>query len=76
MSLTFLPPQEESLTRIDLGLLLWEENTSSGTSLQVWWRYKKDLFEKQTIARMAKNFETLLEAIIASPERSVKELLV
>ncbi|GAA6621097.1 amino acid adenylation domain-containing protein [Scytonema sp. NUACC26] len=69
-------PIQELMARVDLGLLIWQENTASGTSLQVWWRYKKDLFEKQTIAQMAKNFETLLEAIIASPERSVKELLV
>jgi amino acid adenylation domain-containing protein len=70
LTVTSLPIQE-SMARVDLGLLIWQENTASGTSIQVWWRYKKDLFENQTIARMAKNFETLLEAIVTTPDLSI-----
>jgi amino acid adenylation domain-containing protein len=73
LSVNFLPPPKESLMRADLFLYLWEENTSSGMQLQVWWRYKKDLFLMETIARMAENFQTVLETMVASPERSIGE---
>ncbi|HYM62409.1 MAG TPA: amino acid adenylation domain-containing protein [Thermoanaerobaculia bacterium] len=38
------------------------------------WKYSADLFEPLTIERMASNFETLLNEIIAHPERPVAEL--
>ena len=36
--------------------------------------YNTDLFEAATIARMAENFQTLLEAIVADPEQRVSDL--
>nr|AZP89555.1 nonribosomal peptide synthetase [Microcystis sp. PCC 10613] len=44
--------------------LFWKKNTHSRTVIQLWWKYKKDLFEADTIARIASNFENLLEVIV------------
>lgn len=41
-----------------------KKNTHSRTVIQLWWKYKKDLFEADTIARIASNFENLLEVIV------------
>jgi amino acid adenylation domain-containing protein len=38
------------------------------------WKYSADLFEPDTIARMASHFETLLRAIVADPDRPISEL--
>jgi acyl carrier protein len=67
--LTVTPLRTEDLIRRDLILNVWEE----GTSLQGGWRYKRDLFDADTIAQMAENFQALLEAIVANPEQSVDE---
>ncbi len=39
-----------------------------------WFEYDNELFEPGTIARMAGHFQTLLEAAVADPDRSVAEL--
>lgn len=52
------------MARVDLGVLFWKKNTPSGTVIQLWWKYKKDLFEADTIAGIASNFENLLGAIV------------
>jgi non-ribosomal peptide synthetase component F len=36
--------------------------------------YNADLFEAATIARMLRNFRTLLESVVADPERRLSEL--
>ena len=65
--------QTEGMIRRDLILNVWEENPLSGPSLHGLWRYKRDLFEPDTIARMADNFRTVLEQIVANPAQSVDE---
>jgi hypothetical protein len=73
LSVTDLPIKG-SMARLDLGLIVWTENQSlrqssgqaSGANLNLWWRYKKDLFEANTIAQMGANFQDLLEAIVNS----------
>ena len=57
-------PLKLSMARLDLGLIVWQKDTSLGTSLQLWWRYKKDLFEANTIAQIGTNFQDLLEKVI------------
>jgi hypothetical protein len=39
-----------------------------------WFDYDKDLFEAETIARMAGHFQRILEAGLAEPDRSVSQL--
>ncbi len=72
--LTITPLQPEGLIRRDLILNIQQKETPAGTALHGWWRYKRDLFEADTIAGMAENFQTLLEAIVANPEQSVNEI--
>ena len=38
------------------------------------WEYNSDLFEPDTIARMIDHFQTLLEGIVANPDRCISEL--
>lgn len=38
------------------------------------WEYATDLFESETIARMADNFETLLRSIVAAPSQAIRNL--
>jgi amino acid adenylation domain-containing protein len=57
-------PFQSSMARVDLGLIVWQKHTYEGTSLQVWWRYKTDLFEADTIAQMSARFQDLLEEVI------------
>jgi amino acid adenylation domain-containing protein len=38
------------------------------------WKYATDLFETETITRMARHFETLLGEIVAHPDRPISEL--
>jgi amino acid adenylation domain-containing protein len=46
----------------------------AGEVLQVGWQYNTDLFDLETIARMAEHFLTLLEAIATNPEQRISEL--
>ena len=56
--------------KFDLSLFMRE--TQLG--LEGYWEYNSDLFDNETIARMARNFQTLLEGIVASPDRRLWEL--
>lgn len=42
--------------------------------LELTWEYATDLFEQETIARMAENFATLLRGIVADPESPLAAL--
>ena len=53
-------------------LTLHVQETAEG--LSALFEYATDLFEEQTIARMATNWRSLLEAMVASPKRRVSEL--
>lgn len=66
-----------SAMRQDLMLNVLETKAaSSEISLQGLWRYKKSLFDENTIARIMKDFHILLEAIVANPEQSVDKLVL
>ncbi len=74
LSITLLE-NKETVMRPDLALVMWKDkNVSLGTFLQGWWQYKTDLFEADTITRMANNFQRLLEAIVDNPGQSVDKL--
>ena len=57
-------------SKFDLSLLM--EESSQG--LVGTWEYNIDLFDQETIARMAGHFQTLLEAIVAHPQQEVWKL--
>lgn len=61
---------EHEVSRFDLGLFM--EETEDG--LSGLWKFSRDLFEPETIAGMARNFVTLLEKIVAAPERGIDQL--
>ncbi|MEH2262461.1 non-ribosomal peptide synthetase [Nostoc sp.] len=46
----------------------------AGDSLQLCWQYNTDLFDAATIARMARNYQILLEGILSNPEQQISEL--
>ncbi|MEH1814615.1 MAG: amino acid adenylation domain-containing protein [Nostoc sp.] len=48
---------------------------SEGESgLRGWFEYNTDLFDGETIARMAKHFQNLVESIVATPEQRLSDL--
>jgi amino acid adenylation domain-containing protein len=61
---------ETTAAKFDLTLSM--SNTSSG--LIGTWEYNRDLFDNDTIARMAEHFQTLLSGIVANPEQHLTEL--
>jgi non-ribosomal peptide synthetase component F len=72
-----LPELTVSSYSVEIGtakfdLTLSMENTADG--LAGVWEYNADLFDKATIARMARHFQTLLEAIVANPQQKVSSL--
>ncbi|HEX2092034.1 MAG TPA: amino acid adenylation domain-containing protein, partial [Longimicrobiaceae bacterium] len=60
---------EEGGARFDLNLALTDGDEALAGMLV----YRKSLFESETIARMTGHLETLLEAIVADPERRPSE---
>src|SRR5438270_6121374 len=61
---------ESGMAKFDLMLsLIDDEQGLIGELL-----YNTDLFEAATVARMAQHFETLLEGIVANPERHLSDL--
>ena len=61
---------ETGTAKFDLSLAFF--NTDSGLIGD--WEYNTDLFDASTIARMARHFQTLLEAIVANPQQRVSQL--
>jgi fengycin family lipopeptide synthetase B len=53
-------------------LLLFVEEAEN--SLDCWLEYSTDLFQPETISRMLRHFEILLEGIIDDPDRRISEL--
>lgn len=69
--LTVTPLHVDSGTaKFDLTLYLSETAEGLGGT----WQYNSELFEAATIERMAGHFRTLLEGIIANPEKRLSEL--
>jgi amino acid adenylation domain-containing protein len=48
--------------------------TETGEGLDISWEYATDLFERETIERFSRHFETLLAGAAAGPERRLSEL--
>jgi aspartate racemase len=57
-------------TICDLTLTVLKE----GQRLSARWEYNADLFDTPTVARMAGHFQTLLEGIVADPDRAIAAL--
>jgi amino acid adenylation domain-containing protein len=69
--LTLAPIATESRTaKFDLTLSLSEEEDRLSGAIE----YSTDLFDATTIARMAAHFQTLLDSIVADPNRPITEL--
>ena len=62
------PPWGSS--RVDLFLIL----DDLPTGMEAIWEYSTDLFDAETVDRMASHFTTLLRAIVDDPDRPVDEL--
>jgi amino acid adenylation domain-containing protein/non-ribosomal peptide synthase protein (TIGR01720 family) len=63
-------PIERGSAKFDLTLAM--ENTTSG--LVGTWEYSTDLFDSSTIERMTSHFVTLLEGIVADPQKPISQL--
>ncbi len=67
---TEIIPIERHFSKFDLSLFITE--TEAGLTGE--FEYNTDLFEPETIERLAKHYQTLLQGIIENPERKVKQL--
>src|SRR6185369_6109893 len=61
---------DRGITHADLSLFI----TEKADSLSCMWEYSTDLFDKETIERMIRNYQTLLESIIESPDERIAYL--
>jgi non-ribosomal peptide synthetase component F len=61
---------DPGIARVDLMLELMD----SKEGLRGWFEYSTDVFDSDTIARMATHLETLLEAIVANPNERISRL--
>ena len=62
--------QEHHISKFDLTLSMID----TASELIGYWEYNSDLFDRETIVRMASNFKTLLAGIVANPEERVEQL--
>ncbi|AOX00331.1 hypothetical protein BJP34_13485 [Moorena producens PAL-8-15-08-1] len=70
-NLTLTPiKQDLQIAKFDLTLSIID----STSELIGYWEYNSDLFDRETIVRMASNFKTLLAGIVANPEERVEQL--
>ncbi|HEV7859202.1 MAG TPA: amino acid adenylation domain-containing protein [Pyrinomonadaceae bacterium] len=63
---------EKGTANIDFALDLWEMADGIYGTIE----YSTDLFTAATISRLANHFETLLESIVAHPDRRISELSI
>jgi natural product biosynthesis luciferase-like monooxygenase protein/amino acid adenylation domain-containing protein/non-ribosomal peptide synthase protein (TIGR01720 family) len=61
---------DRGIAKYDLSLSIAEHEDG----MRIDWEYCTDLFERDTILRLAENFEVLLQAIAAAPETPIDEL--
>ncbi|MBE9224383.1 amino acid adenylation domain-containing protein [Phormidium sp. LEGE 05292] len=61
---------KSAIAKFDLTLLVMEYDNQLNCS----WEYATDLFEKDTIQRMAEHFEVLLKGIVDRPHQSINTL--
>ncbi|MBE8998846.1 amino acid adenylation domain-containing protein [Nostoc sp. LEGE 12447] len=63
-------PAQSATAKFDLTLSM--QNTATG--LVSVWQYNADLFDASTIERMRGHFQTLLEGIVANPQKQISQL--
>lgn len=63
-------PQAFETVRFDLEVHVWPD----GEGLDCDWLYSRDLWEPESIARMAGHFQTLLAGLLAEPDRAITEI--
>ena len=63
-------PLENGTSKFDLSLFIED----MGQGYVAIWRYNTDVFEAETITRMAKHFETLLRSIVTEPDAPLSKL--
>jgi amino acid adenylation domain-containing protein len=61
---------KKTASRVDLTLLLQQREQG----LELIWEYSSDLFERETVQRMAERFLCLLDSILRDPELPIDEL--
>lgn len=61
---------DKSSSKLDLSLYVGERPDG----LTLTFEYRRDLFDAERIERMAANFQTLLQGIVANPEQHISEL--
>ena len=57
-------------SKFDLSLMIYPEPAG----LNFTWEYRTDLFDESTIERLAREYHSLLEAIVANPDQRLSEL--
>ncbi|NLR24435.1 non-ribosomal peptide synthetase, partial [Pseudoalteromonas maricaloris] len=67
LNLSIVEAREGESAKYDLTLNVVESEDGLGLG----WGYNTDLFERDTIARMAEHFEVLLSALVQAPEQDV-----
>ncbi|MEM9156090.1 MAG: amino acid adenylation domain-containing protein, partial [Cyanobacteria bacterium P01_F01_bin.33] len=67
-----LSPVETEVKTAKFDVSLMMEETEDG--IVTAWEYNTDLFDAETIARMARHYRTLLEAVVSTPDRAWSEL--
>jgi hypothetical protein len=75
VDVTFLEERINDISRPDLYLVFWENQTGQGDALTGYWMHKQDVFERETAERMNREFEALLSAMVENPNRTVQTLL-
>ncbi|MBE8967603.1 non-ribosomal peptide synthase/polyketide synthase, partial [Nostocales cyanobacterium LEGE 12452] len=63
-------PAQSATAKFDLTLSI----QNSATGLVGVWQYNADLFDAGTIERMSGHFQTLLEGIVANPQKQISQL--
>jgi amino acid adenylation domain-containing protein len=66
---------DDNVMRHDLSLDIAQEKIPAGTNLYTEWRYKKDLFDAETIDRLADHFRYILEEMVKNPGKRVDDLI-
>lgn len=59
------------MSRFDLEFAFWEDEALHGSIV-----FKKDIFDAKTIDRMGQHLQTLLDAVIQTPEAKLADLLI
>ena len=73
--LTVKPVLKERTMRMPINLITWQwEKLPEGKALSCWLQYREDLFTPETIAKLAKNFQIIVETASRNPNILLSEL--